>query len=346
MIKEVISGIYKITNKVNNKSYIGSSNNIKRRWKQHINLLNKGEHHSIKLQRAWNKYGQDNFKFEILEECDVEKLLYLEQFYIDKYKAYFEGYNSKEKTRDIYTEEDYKKDSEIENNINIFLETAIKFKDIGVVFFDKKTWNNISNKKENIKNFPEEFLIYRDILVFTNKYFSKYENIEVVIKNNRKENFTDFVYFSDNNDYMSFDIWLKNEGIIVECKIYVKDRTIIIENAVDSDGYDFIFSNKKIKRDSYINELITYIYYPNGKRERLTDEYFKKIIILIYNNNIAHVSRYKYIYGECDGFMENFKEYVLKNKLSYFIQNGKYKNEFKEINCNNKKYKELFLKEL
>ena len=145
---------------------------------------------------------------------------------------------------------------------------------------------------------------------------------------------------------MSFDIWLKNEGIIVECKIYVKDRTIIIENAVDSDGYDFIFSNKKIRRDSYINELITYMYYPNGKRERFTDEYFKKIIVLVYNNNIAHVSRYKYIYGECDGFMENFKEYVLKNKLSFFIQNGKYKNEFKEINCNNKNYKELFLKEL
>lgn len=50
-----ISGIYKITNLVNNKVYIGQSVNIRKRWNQHVLELNKNIHPNIYLQSAWNK---------------------------------------------------------------------------------------------------------------------------------------------------------------------------------------------------------------------------------------------------------------------------------------------------
>ena len=63
MAKEKICGVYKIENSVNGKYYIGSSNNIYRRWKEHIKLLNKNNHHSPHLQFAWNKYGEKILSF-------------------------------------------------------------------------------------------------------------------------------------------------------------------------------------------------------------------------------------------------------------------------------------------
>jgi len=75
----MISGIYVIRNKVNGKRYIGSTNNIKRRWKEHACLLRKGKHDNSHLQRAWDKYGEDNFEFVVILECSVEQLLNFEQ---------------------------------------------------------------------------------------------------------------------------------------------------------------------------------------------------------------------------------------------------------------------------
>lgn len=80
-----IMGIYKITNKANNKVYIGSSKDIQKRWKQHINTLKNKTHHSYHLQRAWNKYGDENFKFEIVEVVYNEDILTVkEQEWMDK----------------------------------------------------------------------------------------------------------------------------------------------------------------------------------------------------------------------------------------------------------------------
>lgn len=76
--------IYKIVNIVNGKIYIGSTINYKRRISAHLSRLNKNEHHSIKLQNSYNKYGIDNFEFIILEEVeDVRILIETEQKWID-----------------------------------------------------------------------------------------------------------------------------------------------------------------------------------------------------------------------------------------------------------------------
>jgi len=85
MKKEIKSGIYKIKNIKNNEYYIGSTINLVRRWSQHKSRLKYNTHHSIILQRAWNKYGKDSFIFEIIEECDPEFLFEKEQNYIDTF---------------------------------------------------------------------------------------------------------------------------------------------------------------------------------------------------------------------------------------------------------------------
>lgn len=82
-------GIYIIKNNINNNIYIGSSKNIKNRFKEHKRLLKNNIHHNNKLQNSYNKYGLKYFIFSILEECDIENLLKREQHYIDTLKPYF-----------------------------------------------------------------------------------------------------------------------------------------------------------------------------------------------------------------------------------------------------------------
>jgi len=78
-----LSGVYKITNKINEKFYIGSGHSIFSRWYNHANHLKLDKHTNYKLQRAFNKYGFDNFKFEILELHPPEGLNDREQYYLD-----------------------------------------------------------------------------------------------------------------------------------------------------------------------------------------------------------------------------------------------------------------------
>lgn len=94
-----ISGVYRITCKVNGKSYIGSSVDIRKRWSVHRRLLSLGRHHSIHLQRAWLLLGCDAFDVEILEECDSENLLGREQYWLGLFETANDlfGYNISQK---------------------------------------------------------------------------------------------------------------------------------------------------------------------------------------------------------------------------------------------------------
>ena len=81
---EKICGIYKIENLVNGKVYVGQSINIKTRFMSHKSELKSNNHSNIHLQNSWNKYGEENFKFEILEECNFDNLNNLEKEWISK----------------------------------------------------------------------------------------------------------------------------------------------------------------------------------------------------------------------------------------------------------------------
>lgn len=83
-------GIYKITNKINGKSYIGQSNNIERRFQEH---QTKSSTSRIPLDIAIQKYGKDNFSYEVIEECDISELNERETYWIQKYNSIINGYN-------------------------------------------------------------------------------------------------------------------------------------------------------------------------------------------------------------------------------------------------------------
>src|SRR5258706_10432113 len=89
------SGIYCIENKTDTKKYIGQAQDIGRRYKRHMRELRKNKSNNKHLQRAWNKYGEENFIFYIIEECDIESLDKKEIYYIKKLKSHSSenGYN-------------------------------------------------------------------------------------------------------------------------------------------------------------------------------------------------------------------------------------------------------------
>jgi group I intron endonuclease len=149
------SGIYKITNLVNNKIYIGQSRHVKQRITGHFNKLKRNCHNNIYLQRSFNKYGIDNFKFEILCYCDISELSKNESFYIKQYASFNRkiGYNLTEdshthiiKTRKLIGFKN--REILLKNNI-IKKQNARKVNQYSLSGFFIKTWNS----SDEIKNF-------------------------------------------------------------------------------------------------------------------------------------------------------------------------------------------------
>lgn len=80
-----VSGIYQIVNLVNGKKYVGSAVNLNSRKRTHFSNLRLNKHCNNHLQNAWNKYEENNFKFEVIEYVENKiKLIEKEQYWIDK----------------------------------------------------------------------------------------------------------------------------------------------------------------------------------------------------------------------------------------------------------------------
>lgn len=85
-MKNIKSGVYKITNMLNGSSYIGSTNSFITRKNNHFNALLHNKHANKFLQNSYNKHGIENFKFEILATCPPEYCIKLEQWFLDTQK--------------------------------------------------------------------------------------------------------------------------------------------------------------------------------------------------------------------------------------------------------------------
>ena len=114
-------GIYKITNRVNGKCYIGQSQDIATRFREHRYLLRQNKYGNRKIQNAWNKYGEENFIFEILEECMIEELDEKEIKYIKEYDSHCNGYNNTDGgdgVRGWKHSDEFKKKMSLSNQLN------------------------------------------------------------------------------------------------------------------------------------------------------------------------------------------------------------------------------------
>ena len=127
------SGIYKILNRITNDFYIGSSQHLKNRKNRHWKDLKNNKHHSIILQRAVNKYNIDNFIFEILEFCEIEKLIEREQYYLDLLQPLYNISPTAGNCKGVKRTEKFK-------------EKQRKYAKDNNIIPPKETWENLSKK--------------------------------------------------------------------------------------------------------------------------------------------------------------------------------------------------------
>jgi len=81
MLKNIVTG----------QMYVGSSRDVKIRWKNHRTELRGDRHHSHRLQENWNRHGEDSFVFGVIERCDEDELVEREQYWMDHYESYTKG---------------------------------------------------------------------------------------------------------------------------------------------------------------------------------------------------------------------------------------------------------------
>ena len=105
-----VSGIYKITNTVTGDFYIGSSNDVKRRWAEHKKPSTCKNNPNNQLYQDMQKYGLDKFDFQVIEEVEIEKLKETEQQFIETLKPTYNNYRAN--GLDIERYKEYQKEYE------------------------------------------------------------------------------------------------------------------------------------------------------------------------------------------------------------------------------------------
>lgn len=137
------SGIYIIKNKINDKFYIGASIDVYRRKRQHFSELRRNNHANPHLQSSFNKHGQENFEWNILEFCEPLLCAKREQYYMDTLKPKYNILGKAEinfgKPKRILSEETKIK-------IRNALQGKIKSKEVGENISKAKRKNGVSNK--------------------------------------------------------------------------------------------------------------------------------------------------------------------------------------------------------
>lgn len=247
--------IYKITNKVNGKCYIGQTTRtfeqrydtkgegVERVYNYHKNLKDKGRHHNEHFLRAIEKYGFDSFTVEILEVCKTKnKLNNREKFYIDKYKSSNPnyGYNKTKGGEGVVHTREVKMKKANTRRANILNRTTTLFEEFG-----KEEVEIELNKKKfsNLKLYSRKILLVmlcfqsvgkNEIDLKELKYVSKIENsykrLIEILKKLKEQGVVDFtieeetIVFKIMNDVQlnsDYNIHIKTKHLN-EMKIYIE----------------------------------------------------------------------------------------------------------------------------
>ena len=112
-----ISAVYKIINTITGDFYVGSSKNVKLRWKQHKRLSVWNRYKNNQMYLDMKNYGIDKFELQILEEVEIEQLKETEQRFIEMLKPTYNNYNAKGWDIERHKETHRKSSNNYENQI-------------------------------------------------------------------------------------------------------------------------------------------------------------------------------------------------------------------------------------
>lgn len=177
------SGIYCITNTLNNKVYIGGTNNFKRRELEHFSNLKHNRHSNPHLQYSYNKYGKENFEFSIVETTD--KLVEKELYYMKIYNSHNQncGYNLGTPEQNDYIKATRK--SKPVYCYNIFTQDITEYKSVKVAAESLK-YKHSRIQKAVIENYLIEHKYY---FSYTTDFTIPDNLFKYIVVNNKGETF-------------------------------------------------------------------------------------------------------------------------------------------------------------
>jgi len=202
-------GIYKITNRINGKSYIGQSNNIDRRFREHTN---KKSELNLSIKRAVKKYGKENFDLEILETIDIpnrDKLNELEMYYISLHKPEYNrtfggsgqmGMFASDKTKELLRKSgkeqwNNKTDEEKNKILKNFKKTEIGHK-VSIETREKLRLANIGKKAtEETKNKMRQSMLNKKLNGYVRDNKKWYKRVVIIETNMEFESVKECAYY-------------------------------------------------------------------------------------------------------------------------------------------------------
>lgn len=190
------NGIYKIVNSITKKVYIGRSDDIEARWKEHKKDLKKKKHYNKELQNDWNTYGKDNFSFEIIEKCSYSDTKYRELYYMFQFDNVYNKVSNKEKITYNLTESlneiKLKKYNDLKfyyqittkyNNTSLSWNLSIKYKRKIILIYLYNSSIELTKNRFDYVDSQQDIIMIRQNLAYKDQLINLNDNLITQILN-------------------------------------------------------------------------------------------------------------------------------------------------------------------